>query len=74
MKTHGWTYDTIDQAVSNGRIGCAINKATGNPSTVYGHPEYAGHYVVIDDVTSSIVQLSNLKYAVWYPDSTIIFD
>ena len=74
MHSRGWTYETIDQAVSNGRIGGATNKANGNPATVYGHPVLATHYVVIDDVTRNIVQLSNLIHPVWYPDSTITFD
>ena len=74
MQSRGWTHDTIREAIDNGRIGSATNKANGNPVTVYGHPEFAGHYVAIDDVTRSIVQLSNLKYQIWYPDSTIVLD
>ncbi len=74
MQSHGWTHDTIREAIGNGRIGSATNKANGNAATVYGHPEFAGHYVVIDNVTRSIVQLSNLKYSVWYADSTIVLD
>jgi hypothetical protein len=74
MQSHGWSHDTIREAIGNGRIGGATNKANGNPATVYGHPEFAGHYVVIDNVTRSVVQLSNLKYQIWYPDSTIVLD
>ena len=48
----------------------AINKATGNTATVYYNK--SGDYVVVDDVTGELVQLSGYGDTGWKPDSTII--
>ena len=70
----GWTNDAINEAVSNGRIGTSINKSNFELCTVYGHPTMPGQYVVIENKSRSIVQLSNLKDPYWILDPEIILD
>ena len=47
----------------------ALNKATGNVATAYFTS--SGAYVVIDNVTKEIVQLSNINDSNWVVDATI---
>jgi len=49
----------------------SINKATGNTATVFYTEQ--GSYVIIDDVTKAIVQVSNNNDPLsWKPDESII--
>lgn len=49
----------------------STNKATGNSATVYYNK--SGSYVVIDDVTKEVVQISdNINPSTWIPDPSII--
>ncbi|WP_459480978.1 colicin E5-related ribonuclease [Clostridium saccharoperbutylacetonicum] len=53
-----WTESTVRDIVSNTYTTCeSINKATGNSATVY-YNEARG-YVIIDDITKSVVQVSD---------------
>lgn len=72
----GWSQDTIDELVNNPYTTReAVNKATGNKATAYFRRD--GHYVVRDDVTGNIVQMSDTKISVgngsgqWRPDDSI---
>ena len=70
MGARGWDQAKIDKALSGGAIGRASNRATGNPASVYGSRQ---EYVVVDNVTGDIVQLSKRGDPGWIPDPSIIF-
>ncbi len=69
----GWSPERIDN-ITNGGAFTTIksrNKANGNPATAYYTKE--GAYVVKENVTGQIVQISdNINPAGWTPDSRII--
>lgn len=76
LSKRGWSQNSIDDLVNNPYTTReAINKATGNKATAYFRED--GHYVVRDDVTGDIVQMSDTNFAVgtgkgqWVPDSSI---
>lgn len=49
----------------------SINRATGNPSTVYYTKQ--GSYVIVDDVTKAVVQVGdNINPSTWVPDASIV--
>lgn len=73
MIERGWNPEKIQDVLSNPfTTRESVNKATNNPATAYYMQN--GHYVVVDDVTEDIIQISNLKISGsdWYPDSAII--
>ena len=65
MTKRGWTESTVRDTVSNPytkRV--SVNKATGNSATMYYNK--SGGYVIIDDVTNAIVQVSdNINPSTW---------
>lgn len=48
----------------------AVNKATGNKATAFFNKK--GQYIVRDNVTGNIIQVSNKFDSKWIPDATII--
>ena len=72
MTKRGWTESTVRDTVSNPytkRV--SVNKATGNSATMYYNK--SGGYVIIDDVTNAIVQVSdNINPSTWAPDPSIV--
>jgi RHS repeat-associated protein len=72
MTQRGWTERTVRNTVSNPyTTRMSTNKATGNPATVYYNK--SGGYVIIDDITKTVVQISdNISPSTWIPDSSII--
>ena len=73
VSKRGWNSDMINQAISNGKQGTSINMATNQPCTVYRYPGTDNQYVVIEDSTRSLVQVSNFNDPEWIPDSRIIW-
>lgn len=60
--------DTVDNPYA---IHTSINRATGNPATVYYTKQ--GSYVIVDDVTKAVVQVGdNISPSTWVPDSSIV--
>ena len=72
MKSRGWTEELIKNTVDSPyTIRSSVNKATNNPATVYYTKQ--GSYVIVDDITNEIVQISdNINPSTWIPDSGII--
>ena len=72
MVKRGWSETTVRDTVSKPyTTRVSTNKATGNPATVYYNQ--SGGYVIIDDVTDVIVQVSdNINPSTWAPDPSII--
>lgn len=71
VKKRGWSYDQIDDAINRGVKGTSTNMATGNPCSVYLSEN--GSYVIVDDVTNELVQLSKFGDPTWIPDPRIIW-
>jgi RHS repeat-associated protein len=70
MESRGWDTTLIDDAIAHpNRVAPAINKATGGEATAYFTAEDA--YVVRDNVTKKIIQISDRFDPEWVPDSTI---
>lgn len=72
MNSRGWTDSLIRNTVDDPYIvRDSVNKATGNSATVFYTQQ--GSYVIVDDVTKAIVQISdNVNPSTWAPDLSII--
>jgi hypothetical protein len=70
MTARGWTPELIQDVFNNPyTTRVSFNKATGNAATAYYTKE--GFYIVVDDVTNQVVQISD-KLRLWFPDPEII--
>ena len=72
MKSRGWTEQSVRDTVDSPyTTRTSTNKATGNPCTVYYTKD--GSYVIVDDVTKEVVQVSNnINPSAWIPDASIV--
>jgi RHS repeat-associated protein len=71
MGGRGWTKELVHGTVNNPfTTRLATNKATGNAATAFFTKE--GSYVVRDNVTGQIIQVSNRLDPKWIPDASII--
>ncbi len=72
MKQRGWTEESVRETVSNPyTTRVSTNKATGNSATAYYNQR--GGYIIVDDVTNDIVQVSdNINPVDWIPDPSIV--
>ncbi len=70
LTSRGWNQSSIDDIVNNPvHTSSATNRATGNPATAYF--DNTGNYVVRDNVTGRLVQMSNRNDPDWIPDPSI---
>jgi len=70
MAKRGWTTQLIQKVVNNAvKIGTSINRATGNVATAYF--DSSGAYVVKDNVTNEIIQISDRLDPNWTVDQSI---
>lgn len=71
MVTRGWTKELINKTVNSSTITReALNKATGSSATAYFLKD--GAYVVRDNITKEVIQISKIGDAGWIPDASII--
>ncbi|MBC1606133.1 RHS repeat protein, partial [Listeria rocourtiae] len=71
MKSRGWTQASIKKLINKPyTTRKSTNKATGNSATVYYDKK--GTYVIVDNRTKEIVQVSNRYDKKWQPDPSII--
>src|SRR5690606_14125171 len=71
MAGRGWTKELIHNTVNNPfTTRAATNRATGNAATAYFQKN--GSYIVKDNVTNQVIQISNRLDPKWIPDATII--
>ncbi|MDD2401322.1 MAG: colicin E5-related ribonuclease, partial [Clostridia bacterium] len=71
MTKRGWTKKSITKTIEKPfTTREALNKATGNKATAYYTSD--GYYVVKDNITGDVVQISKVGDANWVPDSTIV--
>ncbi|HSH04926.1 MAG TPA: colicin E5-related ribonuclease [Anaerolineae bacterium] len=70
MDRRGWNTDSIDDVINSPtHTSTATNKANGNSATAYFDTD--GSYVVRDDITGDIIQISDKTDPNWVPDNTI---
>ncbi|MGC3939532.1 colicin E5-related ribonuclease [Roseobacter sp. EG26] len=70
LTSRGWDQSYIDTVVNSPvHTSTATNRATGNPATAYF--DNSGNYVVRDNVTGDLVQMSNRNDPNWIPDPSI---
>jgi filamentous hemagglutinin len=71
MAVRGWTEHQVRAAIDRGPIGMSIDhtNAKSNPALVYGSKQ--GGYVVVNDRTGRVVQISDRTDPAWVPDSRI---
>ena len=66
----GWTQSLVDDTIDNPVASRpCLNKATGQDATAYFRSD--GSYVVRDNATGEIIQVSNRNDPGWIPDSAI---
>ncbi|MCL2081632.1 MAG: hypothetical protein FWH04_00100 [Oscillospiraceae bacterium] len=71
ISKRGWSTRMIDDVVNNPHTTrSAVNKSTGGSATAYYNQ--AGDYVVRDNATGNIIQISEFGNKGWKPDSSII--
>jgi RHS repeat-associated protein len=67
----GWTEASINALINApSRIGTSVNRVNGNAATAYF--DDAGAYIVRDDITGNLVQMSNRFDPEWIVDSAIV--
>jgi hypothetical protein len=76
LAERGWSQSSIDDVVNSPfTTRTATNKSTGNAATAFYRKD--GHYVVRDDVTGDLVQMSDTRVKAgwgeldWKPDNSI---
>ena len=69
MSRRGWTETLIRETILKNVGRQALNKATGHFATAYFTS--SGAYVVIDNITRVIIQISNTNDPYWVIDETI---
>jgi len=72
LSRRGWTEERINDTVNHPFVTRkAANKANGNSATAYFNKD--GSYLVRDDITGELVQISDrTNPSEWLPDDTII--
>lgn len=72
MVKRGWTEASIEETTTKPfTTRTAINKANGNPATVFYKQD--GSYVSVDNITRNVIQISDSNNpGSWIPDSTIV--
>jgi hypothetical protein len=72
LSRRGWSTDAVDETVNHPfATRRAANKANGNPAAAYFNQD--GSYVIRDDVTGVLVQLSDRTNSQnWIPDDAIV--
>ncbi len=70
MTKRGWTEKLISKTLKSNITRTATNKSSGNKATAFFAKD--GSYVVKDDITNEIIQVSNRADPNWIPDQTII--
>jgi len=71
MRKRGWDSASVKNIVDTPyTTRPTVNRANGNPATAYYGKD--GSYVVVDNVTNEIIQVSNKFNPNWQPDPNII--
>ena len=71
MQGRGWTQDSVRNTVNTPHTTRqSTNMATGNSATVYYNRD--GSYVVVDNRTNAVLQVSDRFDQYWMPDKNII--
>lgn len=73
LAIRGWTEQEVRDAVAEGPIGISTDNtdSKSDTATVYGSRQ--GGYVVVNDVTRRVIQISDRNDPGWVPDSRIVW-
>ena len=74
ISKRGWNDEMINSAIRNGPKGTSINMANDAPCTVYSYPGISNQYVIVENESRSIVQVSDFNNSSWIPDFRIVWD
>ena len=70
MGKRGWAVGDIEETINSPHTTrSAVNKANDNPATAFFNKD--GSYVVRDNKTGNVIQISNKNDPNWVPDPTI---
>lgn len=72
LNKRGWSVSMIESAIESGPVGTSINKVNNNACSVYRYPG-TDYYVVIEDCSGKLIQLSEFGNNSWVPDGSIEF-
>ena len=71
MARRGWSEELIHSVVNSPfAVRTAVNRATGHAATAFFTKE--GFYVVKDNITNEVIQISNRLDPGWIPDAAIV--
>ena len=73
VNKRGWTDDMINEAICFGNRGSSVNMANGASCTAYLYPGTQNQYVVIENYTRNLVQLSKFTDTGWIVDPRIVW-
>lgn len=70
-QARGWTEQQVQEVVARPPIGTSMDNRGGrnDPASVYG--SRSGGYVVVNDITGQVVQISDRTNPAWIPDRRI---
>jgi hypothetical protein len=73
LAARGWTVQQINEVTNRPPIGVSIDSTAGNPepATLYG--SRIGGYVVVNDRTGRVVQISDKNDPNWIADGRIVW-
>ena len=74
VANRGWSDNMINTAIETGKRGTAINRANEAACTAYLYPGTKNQYVVIENTSRSVVQVSDFFDTGWIVDSSIKWD
>lgn len=71
LAVRGWTEQEVRGLANSAPRGTSVDNTGGksDPATVYGDPP--NNYIVVNDVTGQVVQVSNRNNLAWVPDDRI---
>jgi hypothetical protein len=71
LAARGWTVEQINEATDSAPIGTSMDSTGGNPepATVYG--SRTGGYLVVNDRTGRVIQISDKNDLGWIADGRI---
>jgi filamentous hemagglutinin len=71
LAQRGWEEHEVRDLANTSPGGTSVDNTAGknDPATVYGSPP--NNYIVVNDVTGQVVQVSNRRNPAWVPDNRI---
>lgn len=71
MQNRGWTPELAQRVYERpARLGRAVNRANQQAATAFFLPDAS--YLIVEDATGDVVQISNRNDPLWMPDASIV--